>query len=249
MFGCTNRKETIMNDNTHLKEKERLAVARESFSGRLLTNAQFDEAIAITSILEREIKVSGTFKDKLSDYAHAFSRTQPFDGSRSESLLRDLFKERTGQTMNQLRETLAEREIKIGEESRDLVADRIEAMGRAIREGDKMTFHRAYAQEAQVLSEDLGITEAAAKRFMKEEFEAREKGDLYEWGKELEDQYYRPQIEAEKADRQKSEDRSRDQERPRDRERSNGSQRSRSGDETGGESGSSRRRYRTGPTP
>lgn len=237
-----------MNDQ-NVNPRERLTAARESFSGRLLTNAQFDEAIALTGILEREIKVTGTFKEKLSDYAFAFSRTENFDAAKGETILRDLFKERTGQSMNQLREGLAERETKIGEEARELVADRIEAMGKAIREGDKMTFHRAYAQEAQVLAEDLGVTDAYAKRIMKEEFATRENGDLYQWGKELEDRYYRPQIEAEKAERQKPGERSRGDERPRDRERSNGTEHSRSGGETRGASSSGRGRFRTGPTP
>jgi hypothetical protein len=84
---------------------------------------------------------------------------------------------------------------------------------------------------------------------MKEEFKVRENVDLYDWGKELEDRYYRPQIEAEKADRQKAEDRSRDQERPLDRERSNGgTQRSRGSGEAGSPGGG-RGRFRTGPTP
>ena len=53
------------------KEQERLLVARESFSGRLLTDAQFDEAMAITGIIEREIQKIGAFKEKLGDYAYA----------------------------------------------------------------------------------------------------------------------------------------------------------------------------------
>ncbi len=239
-----------MNDQSRTTSSDRLAVARESFSGRLLTNAQFDEAIAITGILEREIKVTGTFKEKLSDYAFAFSRTENFDAAKGETILRDLFKERTGQSMNQLRESLVERETKIGEEARELVAGRIEAIAVAIREGDKMTFHRAYAQEAQVLAEDLGVTDAYAKRIMKEEFATREDGDLYQWGKELEERYYRPQIEAEKADRQRTEERSRSDERPRESERSNGgTERSRGGGEARGASSGGRGRFRTGPTP
>jgi hypothetical protein len=241
---------TIMNDQTQPKEKERLTAARESFSGRLLTNTQFEDVGAIVGIIARGIDATGAFKDQLGDYAYALARTQNFDPSRAETILRDVFKEMTGQTMNQRREALADRETKIGEESRELVADRIEAMAKAIREGNKMTFHRAYAQEAQVLAEDLGVTHVAAKRFMKEEFQAREKSDLYDWGKELEDRYYRPQIDAEKAERQKTDDRSHDQERPGGRERSSASQRSRSGgEERSGESGTGRRRFRTGPTP
>jgi len=51
-------------------QRDNLTKARESFSGRLLTDAQFSEAIHITEILEREIYKSGRFKDKLSDYSY-----------------------------------------------------------------------------------------------------------------------------------------------------------------------------------
>jgi len=41
----------------------------------------------------------------------------------------------------------------------------------------------------------------AAKTLMKESFNSVEGRDLYEWGKEQEEKYYRPQIEAEKQQR------------------------------------------------
>ena len=44
------------------KEQERMLEARESFSGRLLTDAQFDEAMALTGIIEREIRKNGAFR-------------------------------------------------------------------------------------------------------------------------------------------------------------------------------------------
>ena len=91
------------------KEQERMLEARESFSGRLLTDAQFDEAMALTGIIEREIKKNGAFKEKLGDYAHAFSRTEHFVSAKAETVVRDLFKARTGMTMNQMREELMER--------------------------------------------------------------------------------------------------------------------------------------------
>jgi hypothetical protein len=69
---------------------ERLAAARESFSGRLLSDAQFKEAIAITGIIEREIHCSGTFKEKLSDYSYAFARTERFDAAKAEAKKTDV---------------------------------------------------------------------------------------------------------------------------------------------------------------
>lgn len=187
-----------MNQPTKTTETERITAARDSFSGRLLTDAQFDEAIAITGIIEREIYKSGSFKEKLGDYAYAFARTENFDVAKSETILRDLFKARTGQSMNQMREGLMEQETKLPAQHKSLAVDYAKAVGTMIRDGDKISFNRAFAHQAQRFAGDLGITDAGAKRLMREEFNAVERRDFYEWGKEVETQFYRPQIEAEK---------------------------------------------------
>lgn len=186
------------------KENERVASARESFSGRLLTDGQFDEAMAVTGIIEREIMRSGAFKEKLGDYAYAFARTENFDAMKAETILRDLFKARTGRSMNQMREELAEREEKLPKQERSLAIDYARAVGSMIRDGDKINFNRAFAHQASQLAGELRITDAGAKRLMKEEFAAKEDRDLYAWGKELEGQFYKPQIEAEKQDRERA---------------------------------------------
>ena len=187
------------------KENQRIADARETFSGRLLTETQFSDAIAITNIIENEIYDSGTFKEKLADYAYAFARTEKFDVVKAETTLRDLFKERTGQTMNQLRETLMDREDEVddggGEESAKEATRAIHTM---IKDGDKVSFHRAYDYQASLMASVWGITNTGAKRIICETFRKQAEGELYDWGKNLEDKYYRPQIEAEKAERQQS---------------------------------------------
>ena len=66
-------------------EAHRVAEARDSYSARLLTNGQFEEALANTHIIEREIRRSGSFKEKLGDYAHAFARMQGFDTMKGEA--------------------------------------------------------------------------------------------------------------------------------------------------------------------
>jgi len=68
--------------------------ARESFHGQTLTDAQFDEAYAISSVLHREIQKSGSFREKPTDYAHAFARAERFDAMKGEEILRDVFKGR-----------------------------------------------------------------------------------------------------------------------------------------------------------
>lgn len=183
-------------------EADRLKSARESFSGRLLTDAQFDESIAITGIVEREIQKSGAFKDKLGDYAYAFARSEKFDVMKAETVLRDLFKERTGQSMNELRKELVEREDKLTEQARQSAYNHATGLGDLIENGDKMSFNRAFAQQAQTLATELQITDIGAKRLMSDEFKSAEGSELYDWGKELEEQFYRPQIEAEKQQRE-----------------------------------------------
>lgn len=216
-----------MNYLYHPEEHERVAQARESFSGRLLTDAQFDEAISITGIIEREIRKNGAFKEKLADYSYAFSRTEHFDSAKAETIIRDLFKARTGKTMNQMREELMGREEKLTPAQMKLGHEAALAVGDLIENGVKMSFHRAFAHQGQVLAQELGVTDAGAKRVMKERFQEAEKADFYEWGKDLEERFYRPQIEAE---RQQVEDRREQSGSSRSHTRSRGNDRGRGDD-------------------
>ncbi len=196
------------------EETNRLAEARESFSGRLLTDAQFDESIAITGIIEREIRKSGSFKEKLGDYAYAFARTENFDVGKAEIILRDIFKARTGQSMNQMREELAEREEKLTPEEKSAAYDYAIAVGEMIEKGNKISFNRAYAHQGELLGGSLKITDAGAKRLMKEAFKVAQESEFYDWGKDIEEKFYRPQIEAEAQQRN---EKSREQENGRPR--------------------------------
>lgn len=185
-----------------VEDEVRVDAARESFSGRPLTDPQFAEAVAFVSILKRHTKRTGAFKDKLSDCAFAFSRTEKIDLARAETILRDLFTICTGQTMNQMREELQEREEKLTLEQKKLALDFALAVGQMIEEGDKISFNRAYAHQAQALACELRITDAGAKRLMKDAFQAARGTDFYEWGKAIEAEFYRPQIEAERHQRE-----------------------------------------------
>ena len=229
-----------MNYHFDGQENQRVAEARESFSGRLLTDAQFDEGIAITGI-----RKTGAFKEKLGDYAFAFSRTEKIDAARAESTLRDLFKARTGQTMNQMREQLLEREEKLTPAQTKLGYDYALAVGEMIEKGDKINFNRAFAHQGQELARELDITDAGAKRIMKDEFKAAENADLYDWGKKLEDEFYRPQIEAEK---ERSRDKGNGTSRSRSEDGEDGPRR-RAGREDSGSDTSSRRRSYSRPRP
>lgn len=185
-------------------ENQRVVQARESFSGRLLTDRQFDEALAITGIIESEIKRSGAFKDKLGDYAYAFARTERFDAMKAETVLRDLFRERTGQTMNQMREDQAKRQENVSDDQRQRAYEQATAIADLMENGVKLSFNRAVAHQAQQLAQEMEVSDAFARGLMAEEFEAAEGRSLWDWGKELDEQIYRPQIEAEKQERKAS---------------------------------------------
>lgn len=180
--------------------------ARESFSGRILTDHQYNKADAFTDLIRSEIHYSGTFKENLSDLSYAFARTEKFDVSRADNTLRDIFKLKNGQTMNEMREDLMEREanLELDDQTTELIKEKTRKIGPAIKDGNKVTFHRAYTQKAEELATDLGITNAGARRLMTETFRQETNGELYDWGKEMEDKYYRPQIEAEAQERKTS---------------------------------------------
>mgnify|MGYP001070008455 FL=1 len=211
------------------KEMERVSVARESFSGRLLSDAQFDEAMAITGIIEREIRKTGAFKEKLADYAYAYARTEKMDAARTDTALRDLFKLRVGRSMNEMREELIAREEKLTVGQKKAAYEYALGVGEMIEKGDKISFHRAFAHQGQELAKELDITDAGAKRLMKEEFKAAEGSEFYEWAKDLEEKFFRPQIEAEK---KRYEERSRGSDRSRGNDRDDDTPRRRSSERT-----------------
>lgn len=180
------------------KEMARVKSARESFSGRLLSDPQFEEAMTITGIIEKEIQKTGRFKEKLGDYAFAFARTEKFETHKAEVAIRDLFKERTGMSMNDMRELLVKREETLSDTQKRSAFTAALQVGKMIEEGNKISFHRAFSHEARTLGSDLNITDLGAKRLMTQQFEAANGEKFYDWGKEQEKKFYTPQIEAEK---------------------------------------------------
>lgn len=204
-----------MTTQTRQNQRPGVEAARECFSGRLLSDAQFEEALAITNIIHREIQKTGAFKDKLGDYAFAFARSEKFDAMKAETIVRDLFKENFGHSMNQVRESFLETEKKLTEEQRQSAYDYACRVGDMIEREKKMSFARAYSHQADDLAVTLGITSATAKTLMKEQFKTVEKTELYDWGKQLEEQFYRPQIEAEARDREAAQSRSQSRSRTR----------------------------------
>ena len=120
---------------------------------------------------------------------------------RYEHILRDISKERYGQTMNQTREGLMEREKALPKTARSKALAAAESIGALISEGPTQPFYKAYDAAANALASELNITQSGAKALMKDSFKEADGRDLYEAGKEIEEAYHKPVREAEIAAR------------------------------------------------
>jgi len=197
------------------EDRNRIGDARETFTGKRLTTSQFEESWALAGVVEREIRKSGSFKEKLGDYAHAFSRTEKFDPMKAETIIRDQFRARYGETMNQMREGLMGREQKLDKSAVEAAIAHARDVGRLIKEGETMPFYRAYDDRAVQLARELKITESGAKTLMKDSFREQEGKELYDWGKAIEKEFHTSKMEAEKAEREATRSQKRPHPRPR----------------------------------
>lgn len=180
-----------------------IAQCRDGFSTRLLTDPQFEEFVSICTILNREIHKSGSFIEKLENYAFTISRSEKgINAGKAETIIRDLFKDMFGQSMDQMRKALHKTEENL---PADVLANgydfAIQTL-KMIEEGNKIAFHRAYAHQAALMAVETSITDLAAKKIISEQYEAQEGHAFYEVGKQVEDKFYTPQIEAEKRQRE-----------------------------------------------
>ena len=155
-----------------------------------LTYQQMTEAEAITRIIDCCIHATGSFRDKLTDMSHAFARTERFDASRAESILRDFFVERYGMTMNQRREAPRETEAALRPEDRATALMHALTVERKVAQ-DGEPFWRAYDRTATDLAEHFGITDMAAKTMMREAFQTDQGVELYDRCKDHEQKHTR----------------------------------------------------------
>jgi len=194
-----------MAKDTQMKEWE----AKNSFTGKTLTVSQFDESWALAEIIHRGIEKTGSFREKLTDYSHAYARSEKFDQLKGETIIRDIFKARYGETMNEMRLDMKKREENPTEKARtDALkqARRIEPM---IRDKETMPFYRAYDHAAYTLAQHLAITETGAKELMKETFRGAESQELYDYGKAVEKEFHQPVREAAQQAREAKRDQTR----------------------------------------
>jgi hypothetical protein len=184
-----------MTDLFEREQKAQTANVRESFVGKSLTEAQCDIAMGVAGIIDRHIQKTGSFREPLTDYAHAFARSEKFDAMKGETIIRDVYAAQYGRTMNATREALLENEKNLPEQARDQALHSARQTLEAISSGDTEPFYKAYDQEGSALAKTLGITESAAKSQMTESYRSVEGRELYETGKQLEEKHHRPRMD------------------------------------------------------
>lgn len=181
---------------------------RNSYIGKTLTESQWDIATNVASIINRQIQKTGSFREALTDYAHAFSRSEKFDAAKGEVIIRDVFSAQYGQTMNALRETLLNNEKNLPENAREQAIKSVRQTLDSIAKGDTEPFFKAYDRESNRLAQALNITESGAKKIMVESYRAIEGRELYEIGKALEEQHHKPKVDEAKVERKNARSRS-----------------------------------------
>ena len=184
------------------KERERILPTRNGYPAGTLSDPHYDEAMLITGIVERAIQSTGRFKETLNIYSVAFAHTKDkLTAIQAEKIIRDMFEARTGMKMNEMRQMFADREESLSETQKRAALPYAKEIGPMIENGDKISFHRAYAAQAKNCATELNITDLGAKRIMSEKFEEAHGLPLYDWGKDHETRFYKPQIEALKQER------------------------------------------------
>jgi len=176
---------------------------RNGQTGKTLTNSQFSEGLAITEIIRDSINKTGRFAEKLGDFAHAYSRTEKFDQMRAEVIIRELFKDRYGQTMNQQREQLMGREADLPDTAMSDALHQAKRVEEIIRKHETKPFYRALDHAGYTLAEHLGITETGAKELMRDAYRKAEGRELYDDGKAWEKEFHLPKRDAERKSERK----------------------------------------------
>tara|TARA_R110002072_G_scaffold302883_1_gene489462 strand:+ start:12373 stop:12981 length:609 start_codon:yes stop_codon:yes gene_type:complete len=191
-----------MNEVLTPNAQHRIKEARDSFTGRNLTDSQFDIAVGLAGIIDRHIHKTGSFREPLTDYAHAFARSEKFDAMKGEVIVRDIYAARYGRTMNATREAILENEKNLPETAREQALQAARNIEGLIRDGETMPFYKAYDHEGSNLARSLSITENGAKHLMTESYRAVEGRELYETGKALEEKHHCPKVEAARQERE-----------------------------------------------
>jgi len=175
---------------------------RDSTTGEKFSGSQYDESKSVAEIMCRGIRKNGKFREKLTDYSHAFARGEKFDALKAETIIRDQFKAQYGKTMNQMRLALKERQQNLPETADRDALEYARMIEPLIRDGETMPFYRAYDYVGCALAEKLNITETGAKELMTTAYREIEGRELYDFGKALEKKFIVPERDPEQQARE-----------------------------------------------
>ena len=193
-----------MNEHLETSTQKPIQSVRDSYIAKTLTESQCDIAVDVASIINRHIQKTGSFREALTDYAHAFARSEKFDAMKGEVIIREIYVVQYGHTMNAARETLLENEKNLPETAREQAIDAARRTLDSIAQGETEPFYKAYDREGRSLARTLNITESAAKHLMVENYRVIEGRELYETGKELEQQHHKPKVDEARQEREKA---------------------------------------------
>lgn len=193
-----------MSDYLETSAHKPIQNVRNSYVAKTLTESQCDIAVDVASIINRQIQKTGSFREPLTDYAHAFARSEKFDAMKGELIIRDVFAAQYGQTMNAAREALLQNEKNLPEAAREQSVQAARKTLDSIAQGETEPFYKAYDREGSMLARALNITESGAKQLMVESYRAIEGRELYETGKELEEKHHKPKVDEARIEREKA---------------------------------------------
>lgn len=190
-------------------DETKIPKVRQNNTGSQLSGSQYDESKFVAEIIHRGIRKNGKFREKLTDYSHAFARGEKFDAMKAEVIIRDQFKAHYGETMNQMRLALKERQKNLPETADRDALEYARMIEPLIRDGETMPFYRAYDYVGCALAEKLNITETGAKELMTTAYREIEGRELYDFGKALEKRFSVPERDAEQQAREEKRDQTR----------------------------------------
>jgi hypothetical protein len=197
-------KEETMSEHLVTTTQKPIQNVRDSYIAKTLTESQRDLAVDVASIINRHIQKTGSFREALTDYAHAFARSEKFDAMKGEVIIRDVYTAQYGRTMNAAREALLENEKNLPERAHEQALQAARKTLDTIAQGETEPFYRAYDREGSMLARTLNITESGAKQLMVENYRAIEGRELYETGKELEERHHKPKVAEARKEREKT---------------------------------------------
>jgi len=193
-----------MSEHPETSAQKPIQNLRDSYIAKTLTESQYAIAVGVANVINYHIQKTGSFRDALTDYAHAFARSEKFDAMKGEMIIRDVYTEQYGHTMNAAREALLENAKKLPETACEQALQAARKTLDTISKGETEPFYKAYDREGSALARTLNITESGAKQLMVEYYRAIEGRELYETGKELEEQHHKPKTDEARREREKT---------------------------------------------